>query len=144
MPRPHVQSPPGYVRHLLWIDCTAGATVGAFVLVLSPWLSGLHGLPLEFLWFLGAVNLTYGGYSFSLAVRSRRRGRGVYLLIIANGVWAALCLVFVALFWGTATPFGIASLLAEAVFVGTLARLEWRWREQLVTAAGPSKPPVTT
>ena len=138
MSHPHVQSPPGYVRHLLWIDCSAGASVGVLVLALSPWLSGLYGLPLSFLWMLGTVNLAYGCYSFSLAVRRHRRRRGVYLLIVANGAWAALCLVFAALFWTTATLFGIGSLLAEAVFVGALARLEWRWRGQLVTAREPT------
>lgn len=140
----HVQSPPGYVRNLLWIDCMAGASVGVLVLALSAWLSGVYGLPVAFLWFLGAVNLTYGCYSFSLALRQIRRRSGVYLLIIANGAWAALCIVFAALFWETATPFGIASLVAEAIFVGTLARLEWRWRHQLITAGDPSKPPRTT
>lgn len=35
---------------------------------------------------------------------------------------------------GTATVFGMAHLLGEAVFVGGLAVLEWRWRDRLANS----------
>ncbi|NBC01881.1 MAG: hypothetical protein GVY15_13605 [Bacteroidetes bacterium] len=127
-------------NNILWVDCTAAASVGALVLALSPWLSSLYGLPLPFLWFLGAINLTYGCYSFSLAARPHRGLRSLHVLIVGNGLWAILCLAFASLFWTTATAFGIASLLAEAIVVGTLARLEWQWRDALVTAREPPHP----
>lgn len=38
-------------------------------------------------------------------------------------------------FAGSASPFGLGHLVGEAIFVGGLAGLvEWRWREQLLTA----------
>ncbi len=55
------------------------------------------------------------------------------LLVVANLTWALLCLRWVFVFSQTASPFGLAHLLLEALFVGGLACLEWRWRELLQT-----------
>jgi hypothetical protein len=54
------------------VDCTAAALAGAAVLAFSGWLSRLYALPRDLLLLIGAVNLLYGCYSFSLAVRPRR------------------------------------------------------------------------
>lgn len=123
------------MRKLLWVDCIAAALAGLAVLALSGWLSGLHGLPREFLLFSGAVNLLYGSYSFSLAVRARRPMALINLLVFANLTWAMLCVAFAVMFWGSATVFGLAHLIGEAVFVGGLACLEWSQRDQLLAAA---------
>lgn len=126
---------PGFVRKLLWVDCTAAALVGVVVVALSGWLSGLHGLPRELLLFTGVVNLLYACYSFSLAVRATRPRYLIRLLVLANLAWAFVCLGLAAVFGASATPFGVAHLVGEAFFVGGLARLEWRWRDQLLSAA---------
>jgi hypothetical protein len=123
------------MRNLLWVDCIAGAVAGAVVLLFSGWLSGLHGLPRELLLLNGAANLLYASYSFSLARRRRRPGALINLLVFANLAWAVVCLWLARVFAGSATVFGIGHLVGEAVFVGGLAALEWRWRDQLLTAA---------
>jgi hypothetical protein len=122
-------------RKLLWVDCTAAALAGAAVLAFSGWLSRLYALPRDLLLLIGAVNLLYGCYSFSLALRPRRPKPLLNVLVFANLAWAAVCLVLAAVFWQPATPFGLAQLIGEAVFVGGLAGLEWRNRDQLLTAA---------
>jgi len=121
-------------KRLLWVDCTAAVLVGIAVLGLSGWLSHVHALPRELLLFTGAVNVLYGSYSFSLAVRSERPMYLIKLLVFANLAWAVVCLGLAAAFLGAATVFGLAHLIGEAIFVGGLASLEWRWRAQLVTA----------
>lgn len=123
------------MRKLLWVDCTAAALAGAAVLAFSGWLSRLYALPRDLLLLIGAVNLLYGCYSFSLAVRARRPKHLLNVLIFANLAWAAVCLGLAVAFWQPATPFGLAQLIGEAVFVGGLAGLEWRHRDQLLTAA---------
>lgn len=120
-------------RWLLWIDCTAGAVVGAAVLSASVWLSGWLGVPVELLWLTGAANLVYASYSFSLAMRTRRSMRSVLFLIGANGAWPLLCVRWVIVHRDTITALGTAQLLAEAAVVGGLAVLEWRCREELAT-----------
>ena len=127
--------PTPIIKNLLWIDCIAGALAGVLVLMFSKWLGGLHALPRELLLLNGAVNLLYASFSFSLAVRARRPRPLIKVLVFANLCWAVVCLCLVAIFAGSATVFGIGHLVGEAVFVGGLAGLEWRWRDQLLARA---------
>ena len=123
------------LRDLLWVDCTAGAAAGAAMLTLSGWLGSLYGLPRELLLFMGAVNLLYASYSFSLARRARRSRNSIDLLVFANVAWVPVCLGFAVMFRDAATAFGVAHLLGEAMFVGALALLEWSRRDLLATAS---------
>ncbi len=121
-------------RHLLWVDCGAAGVAGVAVLALRDWLERLHALPMGFILFLGIVNLLYASYSFSLALRPDRSMAQLKFLIFGNGVWAFACLAFAAHFLQQASVFGIIHLTFEAAFVGGLATLEWKAREQLVRA----------
>lgn len=123
------------MKNLLWIDCIAGALAGVLVLTFSGWLSSLHALPRELLLVNGAVNLLYASYSFSLAVRATRPRSLIEVLVFANLAWALVCLCLAAIFAGPATAFGLGHLVGEAIFVGGLAGLEWRWRDQLLVQA---------
>lgn len=118
---------------LLRIDSLGGLSVGLAGLLFSNWLSAWYGLPRGFIVFMALVNIAYGCYSFSLLVRTKRPLRLIVLLVVANLVWAVLCVLWVAIFAQTATPFGIIHLLGEALFVGGLAYLEWRNRNFLLT-----------
>ena len=124
---------PAPTPRLLWVDASAAALAGVAVLSLSAWLSRLHGLPRGLLLVVGAVNVAYAAYSFSLAVRARRPRRLVRLLVAGNLAWAAVCLGLAAAFAASATPFGLAHLVGEGLFVACLAALEWRWQDGLVT-----------
>lgn len=123
------------MKNLLWVDCIAGALAGAMMLLLSGWLGSLYALPHGLLLFMGAVNVLYASYSFTLATRPRRTMPWIKLLVSANLTWAGICLGLAVAFAGSATLFGIGHLVGEAVFVGGLAGLEWRWREKLLSAA---------
>lgn len=74
-------------------------------------------------------------FSFFLAPLNKRPMPLIKLLVVAIGFWS---LVFVCLALGfakTATPFGLGHLIAEAIFVGSLAAQERKWRSQLVQSA---------
>ena len=114
-------------RNVLWVDCVAGAVM----LALSGWLSSLYAVPREFVIGLGVVNWMYAPFSFSLAVRSRRPRRLVMLLVVANATGAVLCFLAAGGLATTASPFGLAHLIGEGVFVGGLARVEWTQRHLL-------------
>lgn len=107
--------------------------VGLFLLIFHAWLSDLYSLPFQFLIFQGFCNLGYSFCSYTLAASSQRAYRWVVRLAAANMVWGVLC--FVWLFWysNAASYFGSAHLLLEAVFVGGLGYLEWRYRHSLAT-----------
>ncbi|MFN0107485.1 MAG: hypothetical protein ACKVZH_01420 [Blastocatellia bacterium] len=120
-------------RKLLWVDGLAGATVGVAMLLLERWLRDFYQLPLNLYLLISLANLAYGCYSLTLASRAKRPKFLILLLIVANLTWAALCARWVFVYATTASFFGLAHLLAEALFVGGLACVEWRWREQLQT-----------
>jgi hypothetical protein len=122
-----------FIPKLLWFDCSGGALVGVLVLLFGTWLSRLEGLPLGVLLFTRAANLVYAVYSFSLAVRAVRPMALVKGLAMANMAWAPVCTGLLAAFSGSATPFGFAHLAGEAVFVGVLGAIEWRYRHVLAS-----------
>lgn len=131
---------PTFIKRLLWIDCIGAILAGIAVIALSGWLSRLEGLPQGVLLFTGAVNLLYGSYSLSLAIRARRPVRSIKLLAIANIAWAPVCLVILATYSATVTPFAVAHLAGEALYVAGLGVLEWRNRD-LLASAGPAAAP---
>ena len=116
---------------LLWVDCTAGIFAGVLVLAGSSWLSEFYALPRPLLAATGAANVAYGLFSFSLARRAARPRSLIVLLVVANALWAVFCVIVAAHFAATASLFGLAHLIGEAIVVGGLAVLEWRHREHL-------------
>jgi hypothetical protein len=123
-----------FVRHLLWIDCVAAALAGTLVLCFVDALANLYAIPHAWLRLIGAINLFYACLSGSLALRNRRPVRWIAGLSIANGAWSMTCIGIAMAQTGTAMPWGMAHLLGEGAFVGTLALLEWRWRDRLAVS----------
>jgi hypothetical protein len=123
------------LRKLLWVDSGAGLLAGVVVLSLAGWLSQWYALPGGMVLGMGVANLAYGTFSGSLARRAHRP-RGLLLLLVgANATWALLCGLAAVHFASTASAFGLAHLVGEALFVGGLAGLEWTQREHLRYAA---------
>jgi hypothetical protein len=122
------------LRNLLWLDSFAALIAGVAVISLSGWLSQLHELPQSFLVWIGLMNIIYGSFSFSLAIRAKRSKSLIVMLVIANTVWAVFCVVAAVALVDTASFFGLAHLIVEGFFVGGLAALEWNQREQLSMA----------
>jgi hypothetical protein len=119
------------IRNILWIDCFAAALGGMAVLAFSDWLSRLHELPNPVLIAIGLVSLFYAAYAFALARQSRRCVPLVVVLACANASWALVCLGLVAHFLGRISLWGMTHLIGEALFVASLAYLEWTHRHAL-------------
>jgi len=113
---------------LLWIDGLSALLAGSVVLILIDWFVKWYRLPYELLTLVSVVNLIYASYAISLAVYLRRIKLMIVLLVVANLVWAAVCVGFVIVYGKTMSIFGFAHLLGEALFVVCLAGLEWRYR----------------
>ena len=118
-------------RNLLWFDGLAALTAGVLVLLLRGWLSRWYDLPEQLLLFTGVVNLVYASYSVPLAARVRRPMGRIIFLAVANLIWSVICVTLAALYYSTASLFGMAHLIGEGLFVGGLACLEYRWRDDL-------------
>ena len=129
-------------RHqLLWVDGSAGALVGVIVLAFGHWLSQWYGLPRDFVFFMGCANLAYGIYSLPLSSRQERPRAMILLLVVGNIGWAIACVRWAFVYADTLTILGYLQLIGEAIFVGGLGIVEWRWREHLRFRDG--RPPQT-
>ena len=101
------------------------------MLLFTTQLSHLQALPHNLLLFMGVANVLYASYSFFLATRSKRPMPLITLLVVANGFWSVVSAGLAVAFADTATLFGLGHLIAEAIFVGSLAGMKWRWRALL-------------
>jgi hypothetical protein len=99
--------------------------------LIKGWLSAWYALPEQLLLFTGVVNLIYASYSIPLAARVNRPLSWILFLVAANLAWAVVCFSLAFMHWPTASVFGMAHLIAEGLYVGGLACLEYRWREDL-------------
>jgi hypothetical protein len=118
-------------RYILWIDGLAGL-LGCISLFLTlDRLVGWYNISRETLVIIGIANLAYGTYSLSIAMLKKRPEILIVILVLANLTWAVNCLRMAITFWDAASIFGLIHLIGEAIFVGGLACLEWRYRKLL-------------
>ncbi|MDC0721061.1 hypothetical protein [Nannocystis bainbridge] len=121
---------PRRARAILWLDGSAACIAGLVVLALRGPLAQLHAFSPALVGFIGAVNLAYACYSGSLAVRASRgrtpSRRAIDLLVAANAAWVVACAAILATTAGTASIFGVVHVGFEALFVGSLAVVEFR------------------
>ncbi len=113
------------LQRLLWIDGIAALTSGCMVLLFTPDLSNFFNLPQPLLKTLAFISLGYAAYSLHLAQRKVKPIPLLKLLVFANCAWAVVCLSVMLFYNNTATFYGTAYLILEALFVATLAFLEW-------------------
>ncbi len=116
---------------LLWTDAGAGALVGGVVLLLHEWFARLYRLPVSIVVTVALANLLYSTYSGSLAVRASHgrtpSRRAFYTLIGVNALWPVVCASFLICTWSSVSAFGVAHFVLEGLFVGALARIEWKY-----------------
>jgi hypothetical protein len=118
-------------RQLLWIDGLAGLLGGVSLFLTLDRLVEWYNIPRETLVIIGVANLAYATYSLSIAMLKKRPEILIVILVTANLTWALNCLRMAVTFCGTASIFGLIHLIGEALFVGGLAFLEWRYRKDL-------------
>lgn len=83
---------------------------------------------------IGCTNLLYACYSFILANYRRRSATLINILVIANGFWCIICLIIIWWFWHEMTILAIMHIGGEAIFVATLAKFEYLWRNRLIVS----------
>ncbi|MDZ4794744.1 MAG: hypothetical protein SGI83_10730 [Bacteroidota bacterium] len=114
------------LKQLLWIDGIAALLAGVIILLFSSRLSPVFNLPENLLMTQAIITLLYSSYSISMARRKSNPKQLIYILVIANFAYVLLVSCLVVYFFRTATIYGIIYLIAEVLFIGLLAFLEWR------------------
>ena len=121
-------------KNILWVDCCAAVSAGLIVLLAAQWLSQMYHLSKNIIIFIDCTNLLYACYSFILANYRRRSATLINILVIANGFWCIICLIIIWWFWHEMTILAIMHIGGEAIFVATLAKFEYLWRNRLIVS----------
>jgi hypothetical protein len=115
------------IKKLLWIDASAAFLATSILFMFKTQLSPLFSLPENILTAQLIIAFCYGCFSFYLAKSTAPTQIMLNTLVIGNAIYALICLFLLAFFYNTATVFGIAYLLFDAVIVAFLATIEWRF-----------------
>jgi hypothetical protein len=110
------------LRQLLQFDAFTCAAFGILLTIAATPLAAMLGLPRALLFYAGLALIPCAGLMW-LAVRTEATPL-VWAVILGNLAWVAGSVIVAFAFEPTAI--GLAFIVAQALFVGVLALLEWR------------------
>lgn len=128
------------LKNLIWIDATAALLSGVIVLMLKAKLSLFFNFPESLLTTLGFVSLSYALFSFYLAQQKSKSKRLLKILVIANLVYAIVCIIIMLFLYKTANLFGVLYLILESSLIAILALVEWRQIKLYFEYGNPNHP----
>jgi hypothetical protein len=77
---------------------------------------------------LAIIGLSYAAYSFTVSrlVQPKVNGRKfLTILVVANALYSAFCLVLLIVFYQSTSLWGVAYFLLDTCIVGLIAAFEW-------------------
>ena len=114
-----------FLRLSLLADAAISGAVGVLMLAGAGLLDGLLGLPVPLLRGAGLVLVPYVAALVWLARREDVPRQAVWMVILANAVWAAGCVLLLLSGWIAPTWLGVAFVLVQAVTVLVFAELQY-------------------
>jgi hypothetical protein len=118
-----------FLRNALVIDAVASALVGLPMAAAAHPLGAALGLPAPLLFWAGVLCLPYAALLAMLSREATVSSTAIRTVVIGNAFWVLGCLALAFAGWVLPTALGVAFLLAQAVFVGLFAELQWMgWR----------------
>ena len=125
------------LRRVLLLDASASGTMGLIVLLASPSLERLLGLPASLLRGVGLVLIPFAAFLVWLAPRAGALRVVVRSVIAANLLWVVASLLLLIVGWVEPTPFGTAFVTIQAAAVLGFVYLE---RRAMVGEGGSAQP----
>lgn len=125
-----------FLRNALALDAAACAATGLLLSFGAGALSGLFGLPAEFLRGAGLVLLPCAAALAFFASRVHLPRLAVYAVIGVNILWVADSVLVLVAGWFAPTTLGIAFVLAQAAAVAVVTELEVIGLKRSVVEAG--------
>jgi hypothetical protein len=116
-------SHPSFLCRVLIVDAVSSAGMGAALLLAAGYVDELLGLPATFLESAALSLLPFAAFVLHVATRPVLRHGAVWVIVVLNTVWVVDSIL--AFRWLTPTGLGTAFILAQAIFVGVLAELEY-------------------
>lgn len=130
--------PPRLLRLALLGDAAASGATGLLMAAGAGPLAPLLGVPESLLRGAGLVLLPYAAAVAWLGTRPTP-GRGAVRAVVAlNLLWAAECVLLLALRLAAPTGLGVAFVLLQAAVVLGFALAQWTGLRQAATAAVPA------
>ena len=116
---------PSLLRKALWLDASSSAGMAVLLLLIAPTLAPLLGLDAALLRGVGVSFVPFVALVAWTASRDRIPRAAAGWVIGLNAVWAAGCLAIVLMGWLQPTTLGSAFIVAQALFVGVMAELQF-------------------
>jgi hypothetical protein len=127
-------SHPSFLRRVLIADAVSSAGMGVALLLSADYIDELLGLPAALLDYAGAALLPFTAFVVYVAARQTLSRPAVWAIIALNAVWVVDSLLIFVTGWLAPTGLGVAFIIAQAIFVGVLAELEYFGLRRAATA----------
>jgi len=113
------------LRKVLWLDALSCVAMSALLLLFASPIQALLGLEPGFMRAAGATLLPFAAFVAWAASRERISRVAVGWVIAINALWVIDSLAILFFGWVQPTTLGTAFIVAQAIFVGVLAELEF-------------------
>lgn len=120
-----LNQPPLFLRRVLVLDAVASGATGLLAIAASGFLSWLLDLPASLLLGAGLVLVPYVLFVVYTATRVDIPRGAVWLIIIANAIWALASVALLLSGWVAPNALGVAFVLAQAAVVALLGELQY-------------------
>ena len=114
-----------FLRRILVLDAVSCAGMGLLMVTFSGWLSGVLSLPVELLQQASAVLLPFALLLAFLSSRARLPRAAVWVVIVANAIWAIDSIVLLFTGWVQPSLLGYLFVAGQAAFVAVMVELEY-------------------
>jgi hypothetical protein len=111
------------LRNLLVVDAVTCAAMGAFLTLGAGPLGTLTRLPSNLLFYAGISLLPIAAF-MAFVARHPVHPAAAWLIIAGNGLWVAGSFMLLVSGWIAPNPLGITFIVAQALVVAVLAKLE--------------------
>ena len=116
---------PSLLRKALWLDASSSAGMAVLLLLIAATLAPLLGLDAALLRGVGVSFVPFVALVAWTASRDRIPRAAAGWVIGLNAVWVVGCLAIVLMGWLQPTTLGSAFIVAQALFVGVMAELQF-------------------
>jgi hypothetical protein len=116
------------LKNLFLADGIGGLVSTLVAIGFKPYFVSLFNVPETIAIVLAIIGLSYAAYSFTVSrlVQPKVNGRKfLTILVVANALYSAFCLVLLIVFYQSTSLWGVAYFLLDTCIVGLIAAFEW-------------------
>jgi hypothetical protein len=117
--------PPVFLRRALVLDAVASGATGLMMIAGAGLVEGLLGLPATLLRGAGLLLIPYVAFVIYTGTRETISRPAVWVIIVANVLWAAASNILLVSGWVAPTALGTVFVIAQAVVVALLGELQY-------------------